>query len=73
MTYTSDVIKNAASKGFEAVCGKGKKLVRFYICHNCKGISMFKARKGKETWYACKCGYRKNLTDKDGKIASSLY
>ncbi len=62
MAYTSDVIKKAASKGFVALCGKGKKSVRFYICHQCKGVTMLKVRNAaKETWYACKCGYRKKL------------
>jgi len=60
--HTSDVIMKAASKGFVALCGKGKKIVRFYICRACKEIAMFKVRnEAKETWYACKCGYRKKL------------
>jgi len=63
MTYTSDVIKKAASKGFVALCGKGKGSVRFYICHKCKAIKMFKVKNADgDKWYACRCGYRKQLT-----------
>lgn len=73
MTYTSDVIKKAASKGFVALCGRGKKSVRFYICNKCKEISMFKVQKGKEKWYICRCGYHRQLTKGKGDVNPSLY
>jgi len=59
MTYTSDVIKNAVAQGYAPDCISGKKIVRMYICPECKGISRIKFRKKGDVREACKCGYRK--------------
>lgn len=61
MTYTSDVIKKAVSMGYKAGTVSGKKVVRMYICHSCRGKSMVKFYNGPLRVNACKCGYRKSF------------
>jgi len=61
MTFTSDVIKNAAAAGYRAGMVSGKKIVRLYICHSCKEKSMVKFSNGTTRFKACKCGYRQKF------------
>jgi len=57
-TRTSGVIQAAIASGFKPFLKTGKKVVRLYLCHACKGEHMIKVSNGKSRWNACKCGYR---------------
>jgi len=61
MVYTGELIKEAVAKGFSPGLVSGKKIVRLYICHKCKGRTMFKAYGPKSKVNVCRCGYRKKF------------
>jgi hypothetical protein len=61
MTYNSDIIKNAVAAGYRAGLVSGKKVIRMYICHTCKGKTMMKFYNGTLRFNACKCGYRQKF------------
>ena len=59
MTFTSDVIKLYVAQGFKPHLVSGRKIVRLYICHQCKKKTMVKMYKDNRRYNACRCGYHK--------------
>lgn len=57
-TTISATIKAAIVSGFTPYLMTGKKVVRMYLCHECKANTMIKAYNKTSRWNACRCGYR---------------
>jgi transcription elongation factor Elf1 len=73
MTFFSDIIKAAISRGFEPVRQRGKNIVMMYQCPQCRRAKMgkFLLKTDRRSFVmACSCGYRR-FTRKAALAASA--